>query len=248
MKRAGVSILLGPFRDVLPALACVDRLRIERAIHRGHRVGKRVLLTHTAVSPRLTVKVSGKISASDEAAMRRRPKATLMLTDTERDELSTIQSTRRTGRRPVLAQWVWKAHAPLPLRFAPRYFLKCLWCRTSMPIFARQVQARPTSPAMEAEILRRWPARRWIDVQGRQAPYHGEARGGKVWLANGETRCSSAVRASREQMQSRVRAFVNWIKPQRGWIGRRSVRSAATSATTQFSRDRPWRSLRRPSR
>ena len=90
MKRAGVSILLGPFRDVLPALACVDRLRIERAIHRGHRVGKRVLLTHTAVSPRLTVRVSGKISASDEAAMRRRPKAILMLADTERDELSTI--------------------------------------------------------------------------------------------------------------------------------------------------------------
>src|SRR5438309_10989497 len=45
MKRAGVSILLGPFRDILPALACVDRLRIERAVHRGHRVGKRVLLT-----------------------------------------------------------------------------------------------------------------------------------------------------------------------------------------------------------
>jgi hypothetical protein len=29
-------------------------------------------------------------------------------------------------------------------------------------------------------------------------------------------RCSSAVRASREQMPSRVRAFVNWIKPQLG--------------------------------
>jgi len=28
-------------------------------------------------------------------------------------------------------------------------------------------------------------------------------------------------------MPSRVRAFVNWIKPQRGWIGRRSARSAA---------------------
>src|SRR5438105_3224050 len=32
-----------------------------------------------------------------------------------------------------------------------------------------------------------------------------------VWLANGGMRCSSAVRGSREQMPSRVRAFVNWI-------------------------------------
>ena len=44
MKQAGVAILPGLARDVLPALACVDRLRIECAVHGGHRVGKRILV------------------------------------------------------------------------------------------------------------------------------------------------------------------------------------------------------------